>query len=161
MSTRVVLYAALAVTLGLTAWLAAQPDDVPVVAPVVPRSRPAMATLASVAAMAVPPPSNKARTAWPEPAPAALAAWTAPAPPALTLVASAPTRAAAPPFPYKWIGRLEDGTTVQALLSGPQRSFGARAGEVLDGKWRVERVAGARLELTWMPTGDPVTVELR
>jgi hypothetical protein len=161
MSTRVVLYAALAVTLGLTAWLAAQPDDVPVVAPLLPRSRPAMATMPAVAAMAVPPPSNRARTAWPEPAPAALTAWTAPAPPAPAPVAPVPKRAPAPPFPYKWIGRLEEGTSTQALLSGPQRSFGARAGEVLDGKWRVERVAGARLELTWMPTGDPVTVELR
>jgi hypothetical protein len=161
MSTRVVLYAALAVTLGLTAWLAAQPDDVPVVAPVVPKSRAAMATLATMAAAAVVPPSHSERTAWPEPEPSTLAAWSAPAAPALAPAASAPKRASAPPFPYKWIGRLEDGESTQALLSGPQRSFGARAGEVLDGRWRIDQVAGSRLQLTWLPTGDPVSVELQ
>jgi hypothetical protein len=120
-----------------------------------------MAKMATMAAPTLPPPSHNERTAWPDPAPATLAAWTAPAPPAPALAASAPKRAGAPPFPYKWIGRLEDGESAQALLSGPQRSFGARAGEVLDGRWRIERVADARLELTWLPTGDPVTVELR
>ena len=72
-----------------------------------------------------------------------------------------PQRPVAPPFPYKWIGRLDDGQVAQALLSGPQRSFGARAGEVLDGRWRIERVAATKLALTWLPTGDPVAVELR
>jgi len=155
MSTRVVLYAALAVTLALTAWLAAQPDEVAVVAPVVPKPRP-------IRAAAPPPaPAGRERQDWPEPEPAALAAWSAPVTLAPPPAASMPQRPVAPPFPYKWIGRLDDGEAVQALLSGPQRSFGARAGEVLDGRWRIEKVAASQMELTWLPTGDTVAVELR
>ena len=155
MSNRVVLFAALAATLGLTAWLATRPDEaVAPVAPVAVRPRPVIDAAAPVS-------TRSPRSAWPEADPAALAAWSAPAPPSAPPSASAPSRPVAPPFPYKWIGRLDDGQAAQALLSGPQRSFGARAGEVLDGRWRIERVAATKLELTWLPTGDPVAVELR
>jgi hypothetical protein len=44
------------------------------------------------------------------------------------------------------------------LLDGPQRSFGVRQGEVLDGTWRVERIVAGRIELTWLPGGDAVSV---
>lgn len=153
MSPRVVLFAALAGTLGLTAWLASQPDAAVVVARVDTKPRPRVEA-------APEPASTPVRQAWPEPDPEALAAWSAPAPPPPP-AAPAPQRPVAPPFPYKWIGRLDDGQAAQALLSGPQRSFGARAGEVLDGRWRIERIAASHLELTWLPTGDPVAVELR
>lgn len=155
MSNRVVLFTALAATLALSAWLATRPDEgVTSAAAVAVRPRPGVEA---------PSPTirQRPRTAWPLAEPAALAAWSAPAPPLPPPAASTPARPAAPPFPYKWIGRLEEGESAQALLSGPQRSFGARAGEVLDGRWRIERVAATKLELTWLPTGDPVAVELR
>lgn len=102
----------------------------------------------------------QARAAWPRPGRVALAAWSppqAPPPPPAAAAAVPPP----PPFPYRWIGRLEDGPDTLALLAGPQRSLGARAGDVLDSRWRLERVEPGRLQLTWLPTGAGVAVEFR
>jgi len=104
-------------------------------------------------------PSTAARGAWP--AATALMAWSGPPAPPPPPAVAAPAQAPPPAFPYRWIGRLDDGIGPQALLAGPQRSFGARAGDVLDGRWRVDRVAAARLQLTWLPTGAAVNVDTR
>ncbi len=115
---------------------------------------------AQTAAAAPPPPP---RGAWPASATAAIASWSGPPPPPPPPpppVAVA-TQAPIPTFPYRWIGRLDDGVDPQALLVGPQRSFGARAGDVLDGRWRIDRVAAAQLQLTWLPTGEAVKVDNR
>lgn len=106
--------------------------------------------------------AGRARAPWPAPGTHTLLAWSAPAAPA-----AAPTPPAlaqkppTPPFPYRWIGRLDDGSTPQVLLAGAQRSFGARAGDVLDGRWRIDAIAGAQLQLTWLPSGEAITVDTR
>ncbi len=164
MNRRFALMAALLVTLATTGWLALQPDDeaqpavAALVAPVEKR-RPASPTPGPAARQ----PHTPARpvSAWGTPAPGAVAAWAAPATVQAALPASAPERSAPPRFPYTWIGRVDDGASVQALLNGPQRSFGVRAGEVLDGRWRVEAIAATRLQLTWLPTGEAVNVDAR
>jgi hypothetical protein len=159
---RRVLFGLLALSLLLSLWLALQPqppaghvDAAP------PRPR-------SVAREPAPlPPPQRAdagRSAWPEAGEAALAAWSAPPPappPAVATAALPPPRRQAPPFPYRWIGRLDDGESPLVLLSGTQRSFGARAGEVLDGQWRIEQIAALGLQVTWLPTGDRVDVAPR
>jgi hypothetical protein len=152
---RGLLLAALGGTVAASVGLALQPDVAPEI--VTPR-----AAIARAAAPIVgPAPAPAPRAAWPEPRPQALLAWgPPPAPPAPARPASAPGSAPPPEFPYRWIGRLDDGDVAQALLSGPQRSIGARAGDVLDGRWRVDRVDTSRLELTWLPTGDAVAIAL-
>ncbi len=162
MKRHAVLGTALLATLGASAWVAVLPDgDEPVVVDAVarlaqPASRPGPAGLdAAPAAVARP------REAWGTAPRAALAAWSAPAAAAPKPAASAPVRLPPPKFPYAWIGRLDDSGDVQALLSNAERSFGARAGDVLDGRWRIERVAATRLQLSWLPTGETVNVELR
>jgi hypothetical protein len=176
------LQAGLALTLGASAWLAVQDDAVdaqglvearaPRVADAGMQGRlpvPA-ARVAPEAALSAAAPSAAAKTAaprrapWPAAPAPALAAWSAPAasapaPAAVAAAASQPE--ATPRFPYTWIGRIDTGGDVQVLLNGPQRSFGARAGEVLDGRWRIEHVAATRLQLTWLPTGQAVTVDAR
>jgi len=162
MKRQAVLGIALLATLGASAWVAVLPDEeAPVVAdalarPAEPAALPGPAGLASAPA-AVPRP----REAWGAVPRAALAAWSAPAAAAPRPAASAPVRQAPPKFPYAWIGRLDDSGDVQALLSNAERRFGARAGDVLDGRWRIERVAATRLQLSWLPTGETVNVELR
>jgi hypothetical protein len=47
---------------------------------------------------------------------------------------------------------MDDGEP-RALLSGRTRSFGAKAGEVIDGAWRVDAVAPDGVTLTWLPGG--------
>jgi hypothetical protein len=102
---------------------------------------------------------------WPDPEPAALAAWqgprAAPVQRATTTAASATASAtagasaasAAPPFPYHWIGELDDGAAPQVLLASPQRSVGVRLGTTLEGRWRLQRSANGVLLAADLRTG--------
>jgi hypothetical protein len=179
------LWAALLATLVASAWLALQADEpeIEVVAarlpaplpspttspnarqrddaPAWPTTRPAAPQPAG--RPAVPPAPPLARMpAWPSPPPAALAAWTAPPPP-LPPRASEPSAASAPrprapAFPYRWIGRLDDGAQAHALLADATRSFGVRAGDNVGTQWRVERVGHGGIVVTWLPEGQTVNV---
>lgn len=62
-----------------------------------------------------------------------------------------------PSFSYKLIGRLDDGIP-QALLSGTSRSFGVKAGDVIDGQWRVDSVEAQTVTVTWLRTGARKTL---
>jgi hypothetical protein len=161
---RRVMLALLVLTLSLSLWLALQPqpaDDVVGAAPLRPRPPAGGSDPASTPAPARSG-AEARRTPWPDPTDSALAAWSPPpAPAAEPTQRAAPPRPQAPPFPYQWIGRLDDGEFVQVLLSGTHRSFGVRAGEVLDGKWRVDQITGQVMQVTWLPTGDRVDVAAR
>ena len=166
---------ACAVTFAATAWAALQPDA-PLSAPV-PRDSPSAATSARVSAADLKPGKAAASApAWPEPtrkrsgwpaAPAqAVAAWgpvaaapaaAVPRPAAAASAADKPVEA--PAFPYTLIGRLDDGEA-RALLSGPTRSFGVKADDVIDGQWRVDAVQERGLTLTWLPAGVKKTLAL-
>ena len=105
------------------------------------------------------PPALPTRPAdWPAPSAAALAAWQgaapAPAAPSAATAATAPASRPAAPFPYQWIGRLDDGGTPQALLSSAQRSVGVRLGDVLDGRWRIDEAADGTLRATVLASGE-------
>lgn len=66
-----------------------------------------------------------------------------------------------PPFPYQWIGRLDDGSSApQALLAGPQRTIAARAGDTVDGHWRIDKVDATAVQLTWLPGPAAHTLRL-
>lgn len=169
--TRLVLAAAL--TLALTLWAALQPDEP---SPLPTRSRTDLASrgdsapravrLAEVVASAPDTawpeaPRAGARPAWPAPDAKSIAAWSGPPMVARTAAASASdvTRAAvqAPPFPYALIGRLDDGEP-RALLSGPRRSLGAKAADLIDDDWRVDAVTPQGVTLTWLPGGIKKTI---
>ena len=181
MNRRLVLTTGLVATLALTAWAAWQDDAAPAdaVAGVAPaRSRPAgggvptasaaplAPTAASGVASAAPEAAaSAARAPWPELADAARNAWgpppPPPPPPAAPVVATAPAPPPVPKFPFRWIGRLIDGNTTFVLLASDERSFGARAGEVVASEWRIERITDQRLDVTWLPTGTAVAVPKR
>jgi len=161
---RGVIAGLLLLTLLLSLWLELQPEPGAELVGLVPaRAEPAAAPTDPVARTAAGrAPEAARRSAWPEPSATALAAWSGPPPSAMPAAPQpGPPQPKAQPFPYQWIGQLDDGDTVQALLSGPQRSFGVRAGEVLDGRWRVERLGIRGLQVTWLPTGDQVDVTAR
>ena len=71
---------------------------------------------------------------------------------------AAPPQPQAPAFPYQLIGRLDDGPQTQALLAGAQRTLAAKAGDLLDGQWRVDRVEADAVHLTWLPGKLPQTI---
>ncbi|MCX2864105.1 hypothetical protein OOZ63_19950, partial [Paucibacter sp. PLA-PC-4] len=106
------------------------------------------------------------RAPWPEAPQAQLAAWGPPPPPPAPPPAPAPPPEAAPApvapaFPYQLIGRLEEGGVSQALLSAGNRSLNAKAGDVIDGQWRVERVGPNGLGLLWLPGQQSQTITFR
>ena len=171
------LVAAAAVTLAATAWAALQPDE-PRPSPARRQADTSSGSVGASSGRKPAAPVASAPAAWPGPpgtrlawqaAPAqAVAAWGAPpAPPAPSTasrpqaapVPTAATPAEAPAFPYTLIGRLDDGEA-RALLSGPTRSFGVKAADVIDGQWRVDAVAPRGLMLTWLPGGVKKTLAL-
>jgi len=157
-----------AATLAATAWVAMQPDDavtprvakasVMTPAPRPPRSaeRTSPAATPNTPAPWPAAPTAATRSTWIAVSASGIAAWGPPAaPPTPPSSRNAPAAQAAPdppPFPYTLIGRLDDGEP-QALLSGPNRSFGVKAADVIDGQWRVDEVQPRALTLTWLPGG--------
>lgn len=112
-----------------------------------------------------------ARSPWRAVLPQGVAAWSGPppppppapratapvAPPASVIAVAAATAPPVPAFPYKLIGRLDDGVP-QALLSGASRSFGVKAGDSIDDQWRVESVEAQGVTVTWLRTGARKTL---
>lgn len=172
-----------AITVAATVWTMLQPDDVATVAATSreragtsPRTagtspaRGAKSSGAAISAASTPsrawpePPDPGRRTVWQAGIAQGVAAWNPPPPPPPPLptapppaAAAAPAPPQAPPFPYTLIGRLDDGEP-RALLSGPLRSFGVKAAEVIDGQWRVDAVQPQGVTLTWLPGGVKKTI---
>lgn len=143
-----------AATLAVATWLALQPDAEPAAA----RALPTVATAPTKVPQVKPwpqPHRSAAMLEWPLVAPSAVAAWEPPPLPlAPKAVASAASSAPeAPPFPYTWIGRLEERGVSRALLAGATRTIDAKAGDLIDGQWRVESVRPDGLQLVWVPGG--------
>lgn len=59
----------------------------------------------------------------------------------------------APPLPYAYLGRLIEGDETTVFLSRQNRNYLARAGETLDGLYRVESIEESRMVLTYLPLG--------
>ena len=174
-------------TLAATAWVALQPDDASEPAPTSSlqaasntlrkasssRGREDGVAPAPAARSLSWPDSNQlaTRSPWRAALPQGVAAWSGPPPPAprpaapvAPVARSAPASAVAaatlppvPAFSYKLIGRLDDGIP-QALLSGTTRSFGVKAGDVIDGQWRVDSVEAQSVTVTWLRTGARKTL---
>ena len=70
-----------------------------------------------------------------------------PPPPAAVISTAAPT---APPVPYRYAGKVGDDDVV---LAKGERVFTVKAGEILDGSYRVEAIAPGRIDLLYLPLG--------
>jgi hypothetical protein len=170
---------ALAATLVAAAWLALQPDAAPAVA-ITSRTAAITTTTATTTATTSPMPERKKTTLgkpwptarraasmsdWPAAAAAAVTAWEPPPTSAVpvpkTVAAAASAAPEAPPFPYTLIGRLEEDGVSRALLAGATRTIDAKAGDLIDGQWRVESVRPDSLQLVWMPGGIRQTLNYR
>lgn len=168
------LVALLAASLLATLWAASQSSPEAVDSGVALAPRKAVARAApSVAGAAASAPAAwpalpVARSPWPRLAQAT--AWGPPPAPPMPMAAKAKTASTAddapagpppaPPFPYTLIGRFEDGPLTQAMLSSPRRTLGVKAKDVIDGQWRVDAVDATGMTLTWLPSGQTVTVTL-
>ncbi|TBW34457.1 hypothetical protein E0E54_14195 [Azotobacter chroococcum] len=158
--------------LGVAGLLALLPEFFPQEAEplaVAPRSRPAVApdeqeaaqpesrALRSVASSrAVPQADLFAARSWHAPparrpldaAPAKAAALTPPAPPA------------APPLPFEFIGRLDDSVRLRVFLLRGDHLHTVQAGDVIDGTYRVEKVAADELTFVYLPLKQTQTLSV-
>lgn len=71
-----------------------------------------------------------------------------------------PAPAAAPPLPYKFMGRLDDDGVEVVYLSKGDQSLIARNGETLDGTYKIVAMDSHHIEFEHMPTGDRQTLSI-
>ncbi len=82
----------------------------------------------------------------------------------------------APRFPHAWVGRFNDTAVAsaasgasavadqpvqRAVLNGPQTTWVVRAGDVIEGQWRVDRIQDRTMSLTYLPLKQQQTVVMR
>lgn len=103
-----------------------------------------------------------------------------PPPPPRVVVADVPPPPPPPPmaprFPHAWVGRFNDEAVAsaasgasspahqviaRAVLTGPQSTWVVRAGDVIEGQWRVDRIQDRTMSLTYLPLQQQQTVVMR
>ncbi|WP_052162257.1 hypothetical protein [Aquabacterium sp. NJ1] len=103
-----------------------------------------------------------------------------PPPPRVAVDPGPPPAPTAPPFPHAWVGRFNDEpvamaasgvasgasapvsqAVARAVLAGPQNTWVVRAGDVIEGQWRVDRIQDRTMSLTYLPLKQQQTVVMR
>ena len=64
-----------------------------------------------------------------------------------------PPRPEAPPIPFAYMGKMVDDATTIVFLRRQDRNYIVRAGDTIDGTYRVEKVGDDALELVYLPLG--------
>jgi len=57
----------------------------------------------------------------------------------------------APALPFTYMGSWQEGPTITYYLTRGTMPVSVRTGQVLDGAWRLETVAGRNLSFTYLP----------
>lgn len=99
-----------------------------------------------------------------------------PPPPVLAQQDAPPPPPMAPRFPHAWVGRFNDepialaagaasdpakAGIARAVLTGPQSTWVVRAGDVIEGQWRVDRIQDRTMSLTYLPLQQQQTIAMR
>lgn len=99
----------------------------------------------------------RARAPQPQAGPFDSVSWRPPAPPALPPPAPKPT---APPFPYTYVGGLLDNNVRTAFFEKSERVVALKAGDIVDGVYRVDQMTDKQMQLTYLPLEQRLTVPL-
>lgn len=62
-----------------------------------------------------------------------------------------PSPPAAPPLPFEFIGRLDDSIRLRIFLLHGDRVHTVEVGDVIDGTYRIEKIAAGELTLVYLP----------
>lgn len=62
-----------------------------------------------------------------------------------------PPRPVAPPLPFQYLGKLSEDGQIRVFLNHQGKYLIARTGDVIDGIYRVEDIAGSRMTLLYQP----------
>lgn len=81
-----------------------------------------------------------------------------PPPPPEPVLAPPPPRA--PAFPHAWVGRYIDDQP-RAIINGPTTTWVVKAGDVIEGQWRVDRIQDRQLQLTYLPLQQTLSVAMK
>lgn len=93
-----------------------------------------------------------AAKSWAPPPPKVVIAPPPPPPP--------PVAPSAPPMPYKFIGKMDDATSLKAFLNRGDRVYVVSVGEVLDNTYRVESIKSGQMILIYMPLNVSQTLSV-
>lgn len=159
-----VLGGALAVTLGLAAWLGNRPEE-PAEAPAAQRppaaadkpAGPAQSGRVGQLGDLLPP--ERAKPAGPDGEIKdifAAQSWRAPAP----TEAAAPSAPEMPALPFTYFGKLIDGRRVTVYLAAEDRHLAVRQGDVIDGTWRVDSIGPTVMVFRYLPMGRKQSLEI-
>lgn len=91
----------------------------------------------------------------PAPPPVPAVVWTPP--PAPVLPEPPPT---APVLPFAFLGRLDDAERLRVFLTRDEKIYTVTVGAVIDGTYRVERIADSEIVLTYLPLNVTQTLSV-
>lgn len=83
-----------------------------------------------------------------------------PPPPPVAPAPPPPVQAGPPPLPFQYMGRLDDDGVEAVYVSHGERSWAVRAGETLDGTYKVLNLEPQHIEFEYLPTGARQTLFL-
>jgi hypothetical protein len=84
--------------------------------------------------------------------------WRPPAPPAPP--PPPPPKPTAPPFPYTYVGGLLDNNVRTAFFEKGERVVALKAGDTVEGVYRVDQMTDQNMQLTYLPLEQRMTVPL-
>lgn len=163
------LFTALALSLAATGWLAAQEQDVGAAAEAAaarPASREAVPAAAEVqssgdsdiAALRLEDLRRQGGDATVNKELFAAHTWQAP--PAPTAAVQPPQPVAAPDLPFTYLGKMLYAGTTTVFLSWQDRRFTVKAGDLIDGSYRVDSINGSLMTLTYLPLDIQQTMHI-
>lgn len=80
-----------------------------------------------------------------------ITSWYVPPPPPPPPPPAPPPVPTAPPLPFTYLGRYEDAPSRMVILVKGERMYTVAAGDVIEGTYRIERMAPGMVELTYLP----------
>jgi hypothetical protein len=82
--------------------------------------------------------------------------WNPPPPPP----AQEPAAPVAPPLPYAFLGKKLEAGSWEIYLNKGEQTVIVREGEIVDGAWRVDKIAPPSMALTYLPLGQVQTLPI-
>lgn len=71
-----------------------------------------------------------------------------------------PPPPSAPPMPYKFLGKMDDATSLKAFLNRGERVYVVSVGEILDHTYRVDSIKAGQMTLIYLPLNIPQTLSV-
>ena len=96
----------------------------------------------------------------PEPALFASVSWAPAPPPKPPTPAPPPPKPVAPPFPYSYMGGLTEDGVRTAFFNKGERVLPVKAGDTVDGSYRVDQLNEQQMQLTYLPLDQRLSVTI-